>query len=332
MEKKYRIEGKETSSGDVKYYLVKDIKFKGKKRKVTKYLGTERPSDERIEVLQRAYTMEIELKAAQRKAVMATEYYRSDYLSRSEIWRLEYLRQIYHILQQYASADEIEFYERDFDINYIHGTTAIEGNTLTVQQAKDLLEHGIVPNDKELREINEVQNFIKVLDYRKNYRGKISHGFILGLHSLIMDNIMPESAGSYRKGDGIIVAGYDHQFTPAIEIESELDEIIDDYYTQMDKRIHPFELAVLFHYRFETIHPFTDGNGRVGREIFNYMLTREKYPELLFPGFEREAYIQALRYGNDEKNGEMIRAFMGLMIMQRLFVLIRNVIGLLKHG
>ena len=107
-------------------------------------------------------------------------------------------------------------------------------------------------------------------------------------------------------------------------IEEELTEIIDDYYKRIAEGCHPFEEAVMFHYKFEMIHPFTDGNGRVGREILNYMLTRIGYPKLLFLGTDRTTYINSLRLGNDEKYSEMIQIFSELITKQRSEILKEN--------
>ncbi len=90
---------------------------------------------------------------------------------------------------------------------------------------------------------------------------------------------------------------------------------------------------ILFHYQFEIIHPFLDGNGRVGWEILNYMLAQEDYPRLLFLGERREQYLDALRHGNEERYPEMLRGFTGLVTKQRMKILVRNVENLLakKH-
>jgi Fic family protein len=127
---------------------------------------------------------------------------------------------------------------------------------------------------KALREINELQNFKKVKSFRDKYRGNVTIDFIRMLHSLIMSNIDFELAGAFRRTDDVWIQGCELGVTPAELVESELRQAINRYYEKLEKKLHPFEAAALFHYDFELIHPFTDGNGRVGREIFNYMLKK----------------------------------------------------------
>jgi Fic family protein len=118
--------------------------------------------------------------------------------------------------------------------------------------------------------------------------------------------------------------------TPSILIRPELSKLINDYYRQLEKGIHPFEASVMFHYRFELIHPFTDGNGRVGREIFNYMLKKSGYPRLLFLGEDRDTYIRSLKAGNEEKYAEMIEVFADLINKQRHNILVENLKKVVK--
>lgn len=87
----------------------------------------------------------------------------------------------------------------------------------------------------------------------------------------------------------------------------------------------------MFHYKFERIHPFTDGNGRVGRDVLSYMLTRIGYPKLLFLGKERDAYIKSLESGDEGKYAEIIRTFAKLITRQRLDILKENLKKLLFH-
>ena len=120
--------------------------------------------------------------------------------------------------------------------------------------------------------------------------------------------------GSFRRSDDIVILGYDFLLCPSLLIEEQLQDLIDDYYTKLRNRYHPFEQAILFHLNFETIHPFGDGNGRVGREIFNYMITKESYPPMLFLGEERDTYISALKAGNDKKYHDMVEMFIDMYL------------------
>ncbi|WP_019178359.1 Fic family protein [Methanomassiliicoccus luminyensis] len=203
-------------------------------------------------------------------------------------------------------------------------TIFIWHNTLTLKEAHDLLEYGTVPRSKPLREINEVQNFKNVIQYHNKYKGKVTLDFIRTLHSLIMNNIDAESAGTFRRIDDIGIAGCDLRLAPSELITEELQAAINEYYDQLESGVHPFEAAVLFHYKFEIAHPFTDGNGRVRREVFNYLLMREKFPRLLFLGKDREEYLTALKGGNIDDYADMVSTFCDPIMGQRMQILIDN--------
>lgn len=202
---------------------------------------------------------------------------------------------------------ELEVYNEQQDTLYIHGTTAIEGNTLTLNETYYLLTEGIVPK-KSLREINEIQNYKKVRFFINDYKGKLTIPFIKKLHSLIMNNIDYETAGQFRTKDNIIILGSNISSGLAATIKLYLQDLIDS------NDLHPFERAILFHYKFEVIHPFTDGNGRTGREILNFMLQKEGYPRFIISKESREMYLKALEHGNKNEVIEMLQIFFELYL------------------
>jgi Fic family protein len=322
--KPYRIEVSSPTHGKPKYFLVKDVKVRDKKRKAMKYIGTELPPPAELEAFKLEHAYEMEIKAAKKKSELSASFFTSEYLSANQISELENLRYIYAAVTNLLTVNEAETYEKNFEINYISGTTQFEGNTLTLTQTKYLLLSGMTPKDKSLREINEVQNFKKVIDYRNRYRGKVTLDFIRNLHALVMDNIDPESAGTFRRTDDVAITGCPLDLAPAAAIEAELQAALEAYYSRLENECHPFEAAVLFHYTFEAIHPFSDGNGRVGREIFNYMLKKEKFPRLLFLGEDREIYITALQAGNDGDMAGMVTFLANLILQQRMSILSEN--------
>lgn len=322
--KPYRVEVNYPKGKPPQYFLAKDVRFKGKKSKVKKYLGKKPPTPEEVERYSHEYAFDIENRVALKKAELSTTLYKSDYLSFAEVQNIEELRFIYKTFTDLLTANEIEAYEQKFEVHYVQGTTSIEGNTFSVEETHDLLVEGIQPGNKPLREINEIQNFKKVKQFRDKYRGKVTVNFIKLLHSMIMDNIDYESAGAFRRTDDIGIIGCDLIVSPSIMIEDELQELIDEYYSNLEVGKYPFEEAVLFHYKFEMIHPFADGNGRVGREVFNYMLIKEDYPRLLFLGTDREKYISTLKLGNEGNYGQMVQNFADIILFQRAEVLKEN--------
>jgi Fic family protein len=330
----YRLERQICKDGADKYYLVKDIKIGKKNAKVRKYVGSSALLPEELKSLSASLALEIEINAVEKASHLSCARYTTRYLDEGMSERLELMRYTYKAFTEILTTDEKRKYEEEFEINYVQGTTAIEGNTLTLGDTRDLLYGGLLPEEKSLREINEVQNFRRVIDYRNRYIGRLSLRYIKNLHSLIMNNIDHESAGSFRRTDLIGISGCDQALTPSFEIEDELEKIISDYYDNVGAGAHPFEEAVLFHYHFEMIHPFTDGNGRVGRELFNYLLMRSKppYPKLLFLGKDRPEYLQALRHGNEERYAEMVDVFVELIIRQRQNVLEENFRRIMESG
>ncbi|MDR1993817.1 MAG: Fic family protein [Nitrososphaerota archaeon] len=327
----YRLEQRITKNNRTQHYIVKDIKINGEKRKITKYIGQRKPTDAKFKQLCQKHAHEIENRAIEKKAIIRSGLFKTKHLDKETINKLELLRSTYKQLNKWLTANEVAVYEQDFEVKYVHGTTVIEGNTLSLKQTHDLLINGILPNDKKLREINEIQNFINVKNYRDNYTGKVTVVFIKKLHALIMNNIDFDSAGKFRRIDDIDITGCDFMVTPSELIEEELTKLVEKYYSALEEGYYPFEEAVLFHYNFEMIHPFTDGNGRVGRELFNYMLNEKDYPRFLFLGSERENYLKMLRLGNEEDYQSMVIKFAQLIIAQKFYVLLDRFEKYLTH-
>lgn len=313
---RYKLESERSDNKSPKYFLVRYISFKGKHSRIRQYLGTTEPTSDALAKAIRDYAYDLELKAAEKVADMACSYYTAYYLSQSEIKEIEKLRFLHNSYLSSLNKIELEVYTQQNESLYIHGTTAIEGNTLTLRETHYLLNEEIVPKEKSLREINEVQNFKHVRAYVEKYKGKVDLKFIRELHSLIMNNIDIgfESPGTFRRHNLVYIGGCDLSVTLANMIEVDLKDLITSYYASIKNRNHPFEQAILFHYKFELIHPFSDGNGRTGREVLNYLLKKEGYPQLIILKESREAYISALTLGNNNQNVEMITVFNDLML------------------
>ena len=322
---RYRIETRRKKNNPNKYYyLIREFKTNGKRCVIAKYIKSGSfLSNEEITAYLSENIFGIE-EAAQKKYLQIRQNaVTTEYLDAASAESIERLRYLHNCVHNLISADEVRYYEQETEYQYIHGTTAIEGNTLTYGETKELLEHGILPDGKTAREIFEIQNFKEVAAYRNKYSGKITLSFIRKLHKLIMANILSEP-GKFRTTDNILISGYDYQVTPSLLIEEELEKLIAWYYQKRTDGYNPFECAVIFHYRFETIHPFIDGNGRVGRELLNYLLVKAGYPRISVPGKKREKYLSALHCGNNDDFSAMMKSFAEIIIEQGIPALEEN--------
>lgn len=182
-----------------------------------------------------------------------------------------------------------------FSSLFTYDSTNIEGNTLTLQETSQLLFEGRTPR-KSIREINEVLNHKKAFDYLLEYKGDISKEFILKLHSLVVkDTLKPElknQIGKYRDLQ-VYIRGTNWLPPKPKEVSKEMAYLLS-WYTKNKNKLHLLILSAYFHSAFETIHPFVDGNGRVGRLLMNFILHKKKYPMINIPNKIKYDYYNSL--------------------------------------
>jgi Fic family protein len=152
-----------------------------------------------------------------------------------------------------------------------HTSTSIEGNILEEFQVKQLIEGKTVKAEKD--QVQEVENYLVGLRRIDDLAEKRKFGIedILYIHKTVISGlVLPEKTGVFRKGPVFIINVLpkgDEELAyappPSEEVEKLISELVN--WISEHKEIHPVIRAGLFHYQFETIHPFTDGNGRTGR-------------------------------------------------------------------
>lgn len=280
-------------------YLIENFKLQNKVYQVQKYIGVGKINKNEIKKLKIKYKDWFKNKIIIKKSELSAVKYKSKLLTKKEITLLEKIRYVYIDVLKELFPNELEIIERDFNINYIHATTATEGNTCTLAEVAGILDKSLSPKGRTLREIYEIRNFEEVLKFRNEYKGELSKNFILKLHELVMKDIDLYTLGTFRRIE-VAIRGSETTPVPAIFIEEEIQKLIN-WYQKNKVKLHPIELATLVHFKFEKIHPFTDGNGRVGREIFNYIITQLKFPPLNFDIKRRDEYIDGLEVANNGK-------------------------------
>ena len=184
---------------------------------------------------------------------------------------------------------------RNFIIEFAYNTTAIEGNTIKLAEARNLLDDGLTPKNKSLREIYDVQNTEKVFLYIINSNEEISHDFIISIHRSLMENI--DARTGYRTSDVRVIKA-NFKATPFPYVRADM-ELLLKWYKEHKNKFHPLVLAAIFHHKFEKIHPFMDGNGRVGRILLNYILLKNNYPPIVIRTKSRNEYLSSLREADE---------------------------------
>lgn len=192
--------------------------------------------------------------------------------------------------------------QADLSLEWTYNSNNIEGNTLTLQETKMILQDGVTVKGKSLREHFEIHNHEKALHLLYSFVQKelmLSSNTIISLHQMVLRSIEDEWAGRYRTG-GVRIVGAN--FTPpnALRVFDMIEELVSCI-KENKLRLNPILLATLFHHRFVWIHPFVDGNGRTIRLAMNLLLIQGGYPPAIILGTDRAKYYQALNLANRGK-------------------------------
>lgn len=183
----------------------------------------------------------------------------------------------------------------------VYNSNAIENSTLTLKETEKILLEMEVSRDVSVREVYEAKNLFRVINYirDKAKEKEIDKETILLLHQMLIGGINDKIAGRFRKpGEYVRVGTY---IAPSPEkVESMIAVALDYYENSLDKYF--VEKISKFHLDFETVHPFCDGNGRIGRVLMNYQLLRFGLPVIIIRDKEKAEYYKS--FGEYRANGK----------------------------
>ena len=163
-----------------------------------------------------------------------------------------------------------------YRVRFTYHSNALEGNTLTQSETELVLTTGITIGGKTLREHLEVighQEAISYIETLAQQTTAIGDWELRQIHNLILRKIDPEEAGKYRTLD-VQAAGTGYVYPPHYLLSGLLTDFINWLNSDAAQTLHPVFYAAEAHYRFVSIHPFRDGNGRAGRLLMNLLLLR----------------------------------------------------------
>lgn len=219
----------------------------------------------------------------------------------------------------------LPYYEKKFQreamIRTVHYGTHIEGNELNLTQAEKVMEgEEVVGRDRDVQEVinyRRVMEFIGTLGTTAQVQGKkhVDDGFVKELHKITVEKILPvEKSGEYRKTQVVVKNSLTGEITFKPPLAVSVPFLMQDFLQFINditpETIHPVLKGGIVHYEFVRIHPFIDGNGRVGRCLSTFILFQEGYDIRKFFSLEEyfdsnaEDYYAALQ-SVGEKDGDL---------------------------
>ena len=207
--------------------------------------------------------------------------------------------------------DEVEIPEN------VYNSNAIENSTLTLKETEKILLEQKLSRNVSLREVFEAKNLARVIEHtrKKVKESELGKDLMVMFHQMLIGGIDDAIAGRFRgKGEYVRVGAY---IAPAPEhvermIETALLEYSSDLGTYFLDRI------ARFHLDFETIHPFCDGNGRIGRVIINFQLLQHGLPRIIIRNKEKDVYYRAFSDYREKKTTKTMEGILSLALVESL--------------
>ncbi len=208
-------------------------------------------------------------------------------------YRIQDLQSQYHRLAIDKDALLKLLYETEV-AEQVYNSNAIENSTLSLEETDKILQQINLDRFISERELFEAKNLARVVTYihSKAHQTELSLDMMLLLHKMLISNIRDDIAGRFRQ-DGEWVRVGNHIAADPTQLRGLLQEMIATYKSSGHKSI--IERIARFHLTFEYIHPFVDGNGRIGRVLNNYLLIRESHVPINIKFLDRGEYYDAFQ-------------------------------------
>lgn len=276
-------------------YLSEQVRLGNKFKKIQVFLGKNIPNS-----LDAFYLI---LKKKEKELIpqqIKLGQFKTKHFRKFETQRIESTRVDWKYFKSTISESRYERALRDFAIEFIFESNAIEGSKLSQNEVSKIVRNQYIKKDTSRHEINEVMNSIEAFKYILSDKFILNQKSIKFLHATVTKNLdIPQGF----KKEQIVVSN--RSTIDPKKVKMELEKLIKWYKKSKDSE-HPFVRATIFHNRFEHVHPFTDGNGRTGRLLLNWMLMRDGYGLILFKNSRRVAYRNALGRGDDGRYQSLI--------------------------
>lgn len=192
----------------------------------------------------------------------------------------------------------------------VYNSNAIENSTLTLDETEKILLQVDLDRFISERELFEAKNLARVIAYiiPKAKQRDLDPEMILLLHKMLISNIRDDIAGRFRQKNEWVRVGNYIACDPN-QITDRMDELFITYQSSPTESI--IKRIAVFHLDFENIHPFVDGNGRIGRVLNNYLLIREGYVPINIKFVDRAHYYNAFQEFDQKSKSSIMEEIVG---------------------
>lgn len=193
---------------------------------------------------------------------------------------------------------------------HVYNSNAIENSTLTLEETEKILLQIDLDRFVSEREIFEAKNLARVVAYTetKAKEAEVSLDLMLLLHKMLIANIREDVAGRFRQGNEWVRVGT-HIGADPKDIQRLLTDMLTEYHASASE--HIVKRVARLHLTFESIHPFCDGNGRIGRALSNYAFVREGYVPINIAFVNRARYYDAFKEFEDSGKTAVMEEIIG---------------------
>ena len=199
----------------------------------------------------------------------------------------------------------------------VYNSNAIENSTLTLKETEKILLDMELSRNVSVRELFEAKNLARVIE-RKRAKAEtepLVKETILFLHKMLMGGIDDSIAGRFRRAGEYVRVGYHIAPSPEI-VERMIDNIFFEY--ENDTESYFLDKIAKFHLEFETVHPFCDGNGRIGRVLINFQFLALGFPRVIIRNREKQIYYRAFEGYRERKNTKPMEKILTLALIESL--------------
>ncbi len=258
------------------YYLAETYRWEGRVRRKEVYLGTSLPANLAL------------LQADLQRRVWA------------ETWfpEFEVIRAAWAALKRTRPDSVVRKAEHDFAIEFTFHSNRIEGSSLSLDEVALAIDKGVTPSSKSLADVLEARSHAALSERLFRAPETIDLSHLLRWHRELFHQTKADVAGQLRQYE-VRIRGSSFQPPSALEVRPLLLELLR-WNARQATTAHTVERAAEFHLRLERIHPFGDGNGRVGRLAMNVILVAGGYPPFNVDVRSRRGYLRALERVEEE--------------------------------